>query len=286
VEELTESGNEIMNNPLPYTAAAQQAPVQAQQPAEPEPIEESQPEQEPIEPQEAEAPEEPEIETAPQRSWKELRIKAERADQLERERDEAFRYAQAIEQEALRMQQYQRQPQEIPEPDYDYNTVGEEDLVDGKTLKKILASESKKRAQLEHNMRQNQQMSYETAISAQLKAEYADFDTVMTKENIAQLASLRPGLARSLAANPDLADKARETYQVLKDLGIYQSPSQRVAPPKQLQRNATKPRSSNSINPQSGETPLNQANMFAGGLTPELKAALYKEMKDKASRWN
>jgi hypothetical protein len=233
-------------------------------------------------------PQEPEVPlTGPQKSWRELRLKAERAEQMQRERDEAIKYAQAIEQEAYKWQQQQRAPQQQEEPEYDYNSLNEEDLVDGRTIKKILASESKKRAALESNIRQSQQQSYEAAISAQLKSTYSDFDRVLTPENIAHLREMRPGLARSLAANPDLAEKARETYNIIKDLGIYRSVEEQTYAPvkKQMQNNVNKPRSSNSVSPQAGDTPLNQANMFANGLTPDVKAALWADMQKKRSSY-
>lgn len=216
-------------------------------------------------------------------NWKNLRQKASRAEQLQRERDEAIRYAQEVEQQIMRAMQQQSIPQD-DEQDYDYNNLNDDDLLSAKDLKKVMASEHKKRAKLEQNMRQSQQQSYQAAVSAQLKSSYNDFDQVMTQDNIAQLQQMRPGLARSLATNPDFAEMARETYHVIKDLGIYRSvePASAV-PKKQMQANGAKPRSANSISPQSGETPLNKANMFANGLTAEVKAALWADMQKNRS---
>lgn len=220
--------------------------------------------------------------SGPNKAMRDMRLKAERADQLQRERDEAIRYAQEVEQQIMRAMQQQSIPQD-EESDYDYNHLNDDDLLSAKDLKQVMASEQKKRSKLEANMRQSQQQSYQAAVYAQLKASYNDYDQVMTTENVAQLQQVRPGLARSLATNPDFAEMARETYHVIKDLGIYRTVEPVAPAKKQIQTNNAKPRSSNSVSPQSGETPLNKANMFSNGLTPEVKAALWADMQKNRS---
>jgi hypothetical protein len=84
--------------------------------------------------------------------------------------------------------------------------------------------------------------------------------------------------------NPDLKEKAEETYLAIKDLGIYRK-DEFVKQKETAQKNFTKPRSVNSVAPQYGDSPLNQANAFANGLTKELKKSLYQEMLDKAGQY-
>jgi hypothetical protein len=267
---------------------AEQAASQEQL-VESEPLEESSPvNEEESTPINNQRPVIEEAESAPQsgpsKAMRDMRLKAERADQLQRERDEAIQYAQDVERQIMRAMQQQQIPFEQEEPDYDYNNLDDDDLISAKDLKRSLASEQKKRAQLEAQMRQSQQNSYRTSTMANLKASYNDYDQVMSKENIAQLEQMRPGLARSLATNPDLAEMARETYNIIKDLGIYRAEQPSYsAPKKQIQANTAKPRSANSVSPQSGDTPLNKANMFANGLTAEVKAALWADMQKNRS---
>lgn len=251
----------------PITAAP--APEQSTEQVETQEVQETAPE----EPAESA----PEPQEAPQHhpNFRTLRSKAE---QLERERDEAIRYARSIEQEAMRLQQQYQQPTPN-EPEVDINHLSDDDFVDAKTLKKFVAQENKKRRQQEESFARQQQYTYTAAIKAQLKTAYNDFDQVVSPENVRALESMRPGLARSLAANPDYAEVARETYNLIKDLGIYQSQAPK---PAMVSKIPTKPRSSQSVSPSS---PLDQVSNYNGPMSQEEKMSLYADMKKKASSW-
>ena len=231
-----------------------------------------------------EEPEEPEIveRPTPQQSWKELRQKAAQAEKLEKERDQYFNMLKQIEQEALKYQQQQatsNQPE--PEEEFDYNNLPDDDLIEGKQLKKILLQEQKRRSSLEQNLKLQQKYAQEAAVEAALKSRYTDFYEVVTPENITSLRESEPDIAESLNLNPNLEKKAVGVYNAIKKLGIYQA-NQYTHDKQMAQKNASKPRPLNSISPQNGGTPLDQANAFAGGLTKELKAKLYADMKAKA----
>jgi len=72
---------------------------------------------------------------------------------------------------------------------------------------------------------------------------------------------------------------------MVKKLGIYK-PDNYEKDRAHVATNANKPRSSASISPQQGDSPLSNANAFADGLTPELKKKLYAEMLEAKSRNN
>lgn len=260
------------------------APPSGQAPVIASDLEPDEPEVQADEPEVEEASEEVvDPKTIPNSRWREMRLQAEKA---ERERDEAIQYARSIEAEARRLLQQPLQ-QQAPEPEYDINSLSDDDIVDGKQIKRIVQQENRKRKQLEDNMLRQQQQSYEAAISAQLKSTYGDFDNVVTADNVAALRSMRPGLARSLAANPDLAEKARETYHLIKDLGIYQNLQERSSNKNVIAKNASKPRASNSIAPQTGDSPLDKVNSFTPGTKPskEYLADLYADMQRKRMSW-
>lgn len=239
---------------------------------QPEEVEEVQPDDTPIEPEER----------SPQQSWKELRKKAELADKLqdernklEKERNEYLELLKKIDQENKSKQQYAQEP----EDDFDIDSLDEDEIITVKDLKRARLQEAKKLKKLEDDYRHSQRVSHDNAIEAELSKKNNDFYQVLTIDNINKLREMRPGLARSLNLNPDLKEKAEETYQAIKDLGIFKAPTQdqQIA-----QKNSAKPRSMNSISPQAGNSPLSQANAFAGGLTQELKNKLYQEMLDKS----
>jgi hypothetical protein len=164
-----------------------------------------------------------------------------------------------------------KQPQ-IP-TESDEIKLGDDELAEGKHLAKV----SNKIRKLEDQLKQYQQVSTEQTIEAQIKAQYPDFDKVVTKDTIEQLKNDYPDIAATINTSPDLKSKAITAYTLMKKLGIY---TEDIYEKDRLvaQKNSAKPRPVNSISPQQGETPLSRANAFANGLTEDLQKALHKEM--------
>ncbi len=219
-------------------------------------------------------------------SWKELRDKADLADRYQRERDEYLRVLKQIEEQSYMQQQnIQRSGnQEDADDSFDLNNIPDDDLLSGKDLKKVLVKQQKDQQRVYNDMLKQQKEYQEKMVENEFKAKYNDFYEVLNTDNIAKLREMRPGLARSLHLNPDLKEKAEETYLAIKDLGIYRK-DDFVKQKEVAQKNFSKPRSVNSVAPQFGDSPLNQANAFANGLTKELKDKLYKEMIAKAGQY-
>jgi hypothetical protein len=220
-------------------------------------------------------------------SWKELRDKADLADRYQRERDEYYRVLKQLEEQAYLQQQqglHASGTQEDADDSFDLNNIPDDDFLSGKDLKKVIAKQQRSQQKQYEEMMRQQKMAHEKMVENDFKAKYNDFYDVVNTDNIAKLRELRPGLARSLHLNPDIKEKAEETYLAIKDLGIYRrddfTKQKEVA-----QKNFSKPRSVNSVGPQTGDSPLNQANAFANGLTKELKKSLYQEMLDKAGNY-
>lgn len=188
-------------------------------------------------------------ESSEHRNFRSLREKSER---IARERDEAL----------LRLQQYESQQQ--PEAD-----LGENDLVEGKHLKKSQGKVENKIKALEAKL-----------VEAQLRAEYPDIKTVLSDENIALLKDQYPHLAKTLGESNDLYSKAVSAYTMIRKLGIHSDPSPFDSDRATAMKNASKPRSVASVSAQQGDTPLSRANAFANGLTPDLKKQLHQEMLD------
>ena len=196
-----------------------------------------------------------------------LKILREKSERLERERDEAIRYAQDL--------QSKTQPKvEQPEEDLNIN-LSPDDFVEGKHLSKV----DKKIRKLEEQVKQYQQKATEISLESQLRSQYPDFDKVVTKENIDALRVSDPDIADAIYYTPDIYKKASLAYKMIKKLNIGQedlySKDREIA-----QRNAAKPRPVNTISPQQGENPMSKANAFAEGLTDELRTQLRKEMEN------
>ncbi len=272
METNKELEREILDN-LSFNQQENQ-PIEQEEPQQEEEVVENQ-EQEESQPGE----EQEEKKGSPKQSWKELRQKAELADKYQKERDEYLKMLKDIEANYYQSQQQPKQVEE--EPDFDTSTIDDDELLTGKELKSVLKKEQKRINKIEEKLKYNERYSHENAVEAELKSKYNDLQEVLTLDNINKLKELRPGLARSLSYNPDLKEKAIETYQAIKDLGIYGSTPQSIQKD-MANKNQAKPRSSNTVSPQHGGSPLNKANMFANGLTKELQQQLYEDMLNKS----
>ena len=197
---------------------------------------------------------------------KNLRLLREKATRVERERDEALRRLQEIE---------ARSAQAPAQPEDDEFHIGPNELAEGQHLAKVV----KKIRKLEEELKGYKQQASVDTTEARLKAQYPDFDKVVTKDNIEMLREMYPEIAQTIHTSPDLYSRAASAYTIIKKMGINQDPSVFEAERAAAQKNAYKPKPTASISPQQGDTPLSKANAFANGLTQELKDQLLKEMQ-------
>ena len=166
---------------------------------------------------------------------------------------------------------YKRQVEQLspPEPKEEESSLGDEDLIEGRHYK-ALQSEVKK---LQKHVKQKE---LET-VPERLKNRFSDFDAVVTKENVEKLKDLEPELYKTITRGDDLFEKGVAAYKTLKGLGYYTN-SEEISQQKELvKNNHSKPMSVQAVK---GQGALHQANIFAQGLTPDLKKQLQKEMED------
>lgn len=201
------------------------------------------------------------------RAMRELKEKAEKERlRAEKERDEALRRARELE------EKYAHPTQKVDSNDEDFS-IGEDDLVEGKHVKKIQQYVKK----LENKLNQYEQRSSNQTLQDRIRYDYPDFNKVVTPENIELLKHLRPRQAQLLDSSTDLYATAASAYEMIKEYGIYQEPS--VARDREsAQKNLSKPKPTNAISPQRGNSPLTKAHDFANGFNKDTASALYKEM--------
>lgn len=151
--------------------------------------------------------------------------------------------------------------------------LGEEDLVEGKHLKKGLS-------EIKNFIRQKE---LET-VPDKLRGKFDDFDQVVTKENLEKLEQTEPELFSSIRVQSvqgldanELFNKGVAAYKTLKSLGYCPNSEEYMKQKQQVHSNHKKPMSAQAIK---GSGALHEANMFANGLTPELKKQLQKEMSE------
>lgn len=207
-----------------------------------------------------EAQEAPQVSHAEQ-NWRQVRQELEQ-----------MRYEKQRLEEMLRQQHAPKQ--EEPEED-----MGDpSDLVTKAELKKYAEKLAKKQvekllAEREHHEREREKNS----APAKLKQKFSDFDQVVTPESLQKFAQQDPELAESLGMLA--SDPYKQGIAVYKALKAQQ-PQKTQAPERKIER----PPVSSSAAPKSSSA-LSNANLFANGLTPELKEQLYKEMEEASRRY-
>ena len=215
-----------------------------------------------------EVPEKVSDKPSPEKSFRELREKAER---IERERDEAIKRARDIEAKMAKSTQHDEE---------DDTGLGNEDIAEGRHVKKL----SREIKDLKKELNEYKQTTSYSTEEERLRRKYPDIDKVVSKENLEALREKKPALAAMLERSTgSLYEKGEYAYTVIKDNGIYAEDNfeqDRAT----AQKNAAKPRPLSSVSPQQGESPLSHANAFANGLTEDLKNKLYQEMVECSKR--
>lgn len=196
-----------------------------------------------------------------------LRVLREAKEKAERERNEAFRMLQERESQA---RQHQAPVQEDEELHLDPDAYAE-----GKHLSKL----GKKIKKMEDQINSYHQQSSQVAAEAKIKAQYPDFDKVVTRDNLDLLRHAYPELAQTINSGADLYSKAISAYTLIKKFNID---TPMASEEETLKKNMAKPRSVASISPQQGDNPMSRANPFASGLTEDMKKQLYAEMVEAA----
>ncbi len=224
------------------------------------------------------APKAPQEESDAKKSFRELSAAKKKA---ERERDEYLRRIEELESKP-RHQEKATTPQEQFEEDEEFH-LGADDIAEGKHIAKVDKRAQNKIKALEDRLAKYESKTAEERTEAMLKAKYADFDKVVSRDNIDLLTEAYPELARSLYSTTDLYTKAVSAYTLIKKFGIYQESPFNSEKAVAL-KNVAKPRPLASVSPQQGDSPMGRANAFANGLTDELKAQLRKEMEQSRNR--
>lgn len=238
----------------PANDEEEQLPVEAQQSLAPE-----------TGPEKIEQPE-------PKESFKELR---EKKSQIEKERDEAYYYINHV----LR-QQNQQPPQakEKEEDEFDINNVPDDDLVQGNQFKKYSNSVKK-------NIQQIKKQNDEFIAEYRLNKKFTDFNDVFTDENVAMLSKKKPWLAKRLAQEPDIYEKAKEVYLAIKDFGIYSSDEDNSLSEK-ISENKKKPKDATSAPADAGSNALDFAHGFAHDYSKKDKARIRSLVESRIKAGN
>lgn len=214
--------------------------------------------EETVQPQEQVAPESHSPEPAPtaqEISDKEINFQKlrEKAERLERENED------------LRRSYLEATPQPQEEDDL---PIDDDDIPDGRLVKKLYKEIA--------SLKKTYVSDKAATIPERLINKFSDFEAVVSKENIEKLKQTEPEIYSSITSGSDLYAKGVSAYKTLKALGIAKEDPYKEQK-SQVQQNQSRPVSTQAIK---GQGALAEANIFAKGLTPELRKQLNQEMAE------
>ncbi len=162
-----------------------------------------------------------------------------------------------------------------PEPSLDELDLRDDDIAEGKHYKAL----KREVRQLNEAVAKANAEREKLAAEARLRANYPDIFSVVTKDNMEELAKVEPELVESIITSPNTYSQHIAAYKLIKKYGIgtldpYADDKARA------QKNMAKPKSAATVAPRMGESPLSDAERFQNGLTPELQAQLLREMDE------
>jgi hypothetical protein len=201
-----------------------------------------------------------------------FRMLRDRADAAERRALELER--------VIKMNMSQNQPsakiQVEEEEDYGFK---DDDYIEGKQLKKLIKSLKQENSTTKKQFEEFHQQNALAQAEIKLKSQFADFDSIVSKENIEKLAASKPSLYRSIMANQDIYDRGYTAYEMIKGSGML---SENYAQQdKRLEENRAKPRSAANVAPQTGDTPLARVGDYDRRvLTEERKDQLRRQVEE------
>lgn len=286
IDAMNKSTKQIDFPPLPQEQTQSIAQTQQPEPVPEESVQNYQSEPEITQSAQEQAPEatqESIRDYSKEENLRVIRKRAAAADKFERERNEAYKKIQEYESyNSVAKSQQMRIDQ--PQKSNSRLAIGQDDLVEGKHLSAL----EEEVQDLKQQISKNQQEAILAATEARLKSQYQDFDTVVSEENLQTLKILEPELAAALDATPNLYIKAVSAYKLIKDKvePLIRQEEHVMKEKKKIAENLAKPRlSPTAATAQQGDSALSKANMFADGLTPDMKAQLWKEMQSSKKNY-
>lgn len=214
----------------------------------------------------------------PQESQKEtsMRILRERAEAAERRALELERAMQ------MNMSQQQSTKMQIVDEDDDFD-LSDDTYIEGKHLKKYVKN---LKQELKNTKRQFEEYNQQQAMAQaeiRLKHQFADFDAVVSRENLSRLQEQKPALYRTILANSDIYDKGYAAYELIKNSGILTDQYQELD--RKVEENRSRPRSAANASPQSGDTPLTRVGDYDRRILTEDRKEQLRRQVEEAKRY-
>ena len=229
----------------------------------------------------AEQPEAPK-ESDQEMNFRQLR---EKADRLEKERDQDRQMMMKMQDEILNsrqapQQQQQAAPQEPDEfADVDRSDWATIDQSERMAQRVADARIEKKWNEYKRKEQEEQAKKLKEEAPNRVRAKFPDFDSVVTKESMTLLQKMEPDIFKALG---DISNEESQAIAAYKYVSKFlPDATQGEITRQRLQENSMKPKSLSSTG---GSSPLSQAGAFEQGLTPALQKQLLAEMNAASRR--
>jgi|ERR1043165_1490788 hypothetical protein len=219
----------------------------------------------------------PEV-TSPQPEVTEHQSKADaNFAEMRRRVHEAERRAQ----EAERLLQAQNQPQQPSLEEEDFN-IDNEDYVQAKHVKTNAKKIHKKLSATEEKIQKlEEKLAY---FEAKVDTDsLKDYTNIVNDDNVRLLSERYPEDYRSMMMNPNIKERARTAYNMIKNYGIAAvSPSVDA----KISSNKLKPQSASLVAPQVPSTPLSRLNDYERRVLTEAdRDRILQEVERKKMSW-
>ena len=194
-----------------------------------------------------------------------MREQKEAAERKLKEMENAYNQRQQWEAQQHYKQQYNQPQKQIQ----DEITIADEELIDGRQLKKILAQAEQR------NNERIQRIAEEAAANAaatRLKTQFSDFDRVVNTDAIKDLATIYPEEYQAALATKDVYAAGKTMYNMIKNFGILDMHDAPVVQQKQntyqdqdrrIQNNLVKPRTAARVGMQADGSTLGQLGDYS-----------------------
>ena len=210
--------------------------------------------------------EQPKKESQKDFNMRTMREQKEAAERKMKEMENAYNQRQQWE-----MQQQYKQPQynQPQQQTTDEINIADEELIDGRQLKKILAQAEQR------NNERIQRLAQESAAMAaatRLKTQFTDFDRVVNTDAMKDLATIYPEEYQAALATKDVYAAGKTLYNMIKNFGILDmhdapAPAQKQNTyqdqDRRIQNNLTKPRTAAKVGMQADGSTLGQLGDYS-----------------------
>jgi len=197
----------------------------------------------------------------------------ERAERAEYERDQILQYVQRL-----------NNPQGVQQQEAKKAFVNEDDYVEPQHVNYINDTLEGLRKEVSDFKMHNE----EVTADLKLKAEFSDFNNIVTRKNIKNLLDDYPEMEEIIRGRAPLYTRGKATYRLIKKfLDDKTDDAMNHVAQNKINNNFNKPRPAVSATPgKNADTQLNYANLFSNGYTDEVKKHLRRQMDEAIEKYN